>query len=363
MENRTVVVAMSGGVDSSVAAKILQDKGYKVIGVYMHLGFANEEAEEASRRVAEFLGIDFKVVDISKEFKQEVIDYFLDSYKKGLTPNPCVKCNKMIKFGQLLKIAEDLGGDYLATGHYLKKKYSRNYLTNCWYTFLVKTFKMKKSWAIFLAKDGFKDQTYFLYNLTQDKLNKITFPVGDMKKSRVKRLAAEAGLPHLKQESQDICFLSGDHNIFLGQHLEENPGQIKTMDGEVVGEHKGLYFYTVGQRRGIKIGGIGPFYVAKCDYDTNSLYIVKDWNDSVLYNTELIVKEVNWLNSKVPKLPFKCQAVIRYGHSPIRATLTARENGDYLVKFKSRQRAITSGQSVAFYRKGQLLGGGIISLE
>ena len=362
-KNIKIAIAMSGGVDSSVSAKLLKDKGYDLIGIYMHLGFENDEAQKAAKKVCDFLGIDFVVEDISESFKQEVVDYFVDSYKKGLTPNPCVKCNKAIKFGVLLDMAKKHGTDFLATGHYLQKRYSKYFVLDLMYKYLVQYFNFKKEHKLFISKDSLKDQTYFLYNLNQEILDKIIFPVGNYKKSKIKKIAQKSNLPTLKQESQDICFLSGDHNIFLKEHLKDNPGPIKKLDGETIGEHRGLYFYTIGQRRGIDIGGSGPYYVAKLDYKENTLYVVNEWNHDVLYKKELIATEVNFLQNKKLKSSFKCQAVIRYGHAPVECQVVKLNNNEYKVIFREKQRAVTIGQSVVFYKGRQLIGGGIIDLK
>lgn len=359
---KIIAVAMSGGVDSSVAAKILKDKGYNIFGLYMYLGFSDDKAQKAARQVAKKLGIDFKVIDISLEFKQEVIDYFIDSYRQGLTPNPCVKCNKLIKFGKLLEQAESLGATHLATGHYLRKKYHKNYLVNYFYNFLNNIFKLSLEKKLFRSKDALKDQTYFLYNFSQKKLEKILFPVGSFKKNKLREIANKSKLPYLKKESQDICFLSGDHNIFLKEHLPNNPGKIKTLDKKIIGEHKGLYFYTIGQRRGIDIGGSGPYYVVKLDFINNILYVADKWNHPLLYKKTLIAKEVNYLSTKKINYPFNCQSVIRYGHKAVNCRVYKVKDKELKLKveFEVKQRAVTPGQSIVFYRKNELLGGGII---
>jgi tRNA-specific 2-thiouridylase len=364
MENKKVAVAISGGVDSAVSAKMLKDQGYDLIGIYMHLGFKNDLAEKAAKEVCDSLGIDFVVEDISQSFKREVVDYFISSYKKGLTPNPCVKCNKIIKFGALLEAAKKHGADFLATGHYLQKRYSKYKLVHIVYKYLVQYFNLKKGHKLFISKDSLKDQTYFLYNLNQEILKQVMFPVGNYRKSKIKKIAKKANLPTLKQESQDICFLSGDHNIFLKEHLKDNPGSIRKLNGEEIGQHNGLYFYTIGQRRGINIGGSGPYYVAKLDYETNTLYVVNEWNHEILYNKELIAKDVNFLKDRAPNLPYSCQAVIRYGHAPVDCVVYKNEKGEgYRVVFNEKQRAVTVGQSVVFYQGRELIGGGVIDLE
>lgn len=353
---------MSGGVDSSVAAKLLKDKGFKVMGLYMYLGFSDKEAREAARQVAKKLDIEFRVVDISYEFKQEVIDYFINSYKLGLTPNPCVKCNKLIKFGELLKQAQDLGATHLATGHYLQKKYHRNIFINYFFKLLKTSISISLEEKLFRSRDNLKDQTYFLYNFSQEKLEKIIFPVGKFKKSKLRKIANKAKLPYLKKESQDICFLSGDHNIFLKEHLANNPGEIRNLLGEKIGEHRGLYFYTIGQRRGIDIGGSGPYYVVRLDFKHNILYVSKKWDHALLYKKTLMANEVNYLSSKKVVYPLNCQAVIRYGHRAVNCRVFKVEGEELKIKveFEKKQRAVTPGQSIVFYRNNELLGGGII---
>ncbi len=375
--NKKVIVAMSGGVDSSVAAFLLQNKGYDVMGVFMRLGVDQGSAEDAARRVCQKLGIKFYPFNIAPNFKKEVIKYFLDSYEQGLTPNPCIKCNKFIKFGELLKLADQLGAEFLATGHYVKNQKS----------------KIKNLNRLLRGNDQSKDQSYFLYNLTQDKLKRILFPLGNYRKEEVKKIAKKNNLPVQESESQDVCFLQGDHNDFLREKINLKPGKIilindeKTQrknvpspfqgegQGEVVGEHKGLPLYTVGQRRGVEIGGTGPYYVVRVDYKNNILYVSKDRDDPLLYTDKLTSVDTNWVSGNEPKLPFKCKAVIRYRHKPVECIISKiklpeafgrlREanNSAYLVELKKPERAVTPGQSVVFYKGDEVLGGGIISVS
>lgn len=343
-KNKKVLVAMSGGVDSSTAAKILVKKGYQCIGVFMRLGICGSCCDEgATRRVCQKLGIRFYPVDLSHQFKKEVKDYFLDAYQRGLTPNPCVACNKFIKFGELLKIARKLGCYHLATGHYVKLK------------------KIGKKYKIYRPADKKKDQTYFLYNLTQESLKHILFPLGDFKKEKIREEADKEKLPCLKKESQDICFLPGDHNVFLKDYIKPKKGPIKTLSGKKLSEHKGLPFYTIGQRKGIEIGGTGPYYAVRADYKTNTLYVTKDSKEPALFRDILKAKNVNWLGVNEPKYPLNCQAVIRYRHKEVPCVVKSGKKSLILVKFESLQRAITPGQSVVFYKGSELLGGGIIS--
>ncbi len=335
-----VVVAMSGGLDSSTVAKMLIEKGYECIGVFMRLGIEGSCCDEGvARRVCQKLGIKFYPVNIAGKFKKEIKDYFLNAYQKGTTPNPCVKCNKFIKFGELFKIAKKLEADYLATGHYIKLK------------------KEASQYKILRPRDRTKDQTYFLYNLTQNNLKHILFPLGDSIKEKIREQAKKESLPHMQKESQDVCFLDGDHNNYLKLNLKLKKGPIKTIDGKTVGEHQGLPLYTIGQRKGIEIGGIGPFYALKADYKTNTLYVTNDSKDPKLFKSILKAKEVNWISGKAPYFPFKCNAMIRYGHKEQPCII----NNKLEVKFKEPQRAITPGQSVVFYKNNELLGGGTIT--
>jgi len=350
---------MSGGVDSSVAAQLLKNQGYDVAGVFLHFwkdetaGSAHEnrccslESLLDAKKVAAKIGIPLYTFDFSAPFKKAVVDNFLSEYSSGRTPNPCVVCNKKIKIGRLLKYAKKLGFDYLATGHYLNIK------------------KEGSQTKLFKARDGKKDQTYFLYTFTPDELKHLLFPLGNYLKPQVKKLAAKFKLGvESKAESQDICFLSGSHNNFLKKYLKLEEGPIKISEtGKEIGRHQGLPLYTIGQRRGIEIGGTGPYYVAKFDYKKNILYVVKNWNEQILYQDSLCAKNVNWLSGKAPKRNLNCEAVIRYGHKAVKCLVTVdkKNKNIYLVKFKKPQRAITPGQSVVFYNKKEVLGGGIIA--
>lgn len=358
-----VVVAVSGGVDSSVTAKILKDQGYDVVGIFMRLFDHGTESERAARIVCKKLEIKFYPVNLLEKFSKEVKAYFLKGYAVGTTPNPCVRCNKLIKFAELLRIKNDLGADFLATGHYvrLERKYLKsisaidNYLdrrNQC----IIKLYK---------GLDDSKDQSYFLYNLTQSQLQNILFPLGEMKKDEVKVIAKKAGIPHLKTESQDVCFLvkNGkiiEHNDYLKSRIKLKPGDIKTMDNKVIGEHQGLPLYTLGQRRGVKIGGIGPFYVSKLDYKKNTLYVTNNESDLSLLKSEFLIKEVNWILAKELVFPFECSVVIRYRHKQALCEVIKNENDVYSVKLKKPERAVTPGQSAVFYLEKQVLGGGII---
>lgn len=355
-----IAVAMSGGVDSSVAAKLLKDQGHEVAGIFLHfwkeeqpplikgsrggLDFENKccsaEALLDARRVADKIGIPLYTLNLAEIFKKRVVDNFLAEYANGRTPNPCVICNKRVKLGHLIKQAKKLGFDYVATGHYV----------------------INKRGKLYRAKDKNKDQSYFLYTFSQEELNHLLFPLGNYTKTQVRGLAKKFKLPVAeKPESQEICFISDkSHNEFLRRHLKLKPGLIKTFDNKTIGAHQGLPLYTVGQRKGIEIGGTGPYYAAKMDYKKNILYAVNSHDNKILYSHKLIAKNVNWLLAVEPDLPLNCQAVIRYRHKSVKCTVIKISKNKFKIKFTQPQRAITPGQSVVFYKGEQILGGGII---
>lgn len=353
-----ILMAMSGGVDSSVAAQLLKNQGHDVTGVFLHF-WKDEKAPDKSenkccslesfldaKSVAAKIGIPIFSLNFAREFKVAVVDYFLAEYAAGRTPNPCVMCNKKIKLGLLLKHARALGYDGVASGHYLKR--------------LDKDGEAR----VYRAKDANKDQSYFLYTFTQQELKYLYFPLGNLVKPQVRTLAAKFDLPTAsKTESQDICFLSGAHNNFLKRHLKLKPGPIKRQeDGVVIGEHQGLPLYTVGQRRGIEIGGTGPYYAAEMDYQKNILWVVRTWDDNLLYRHDFKVENASWLDKKAPTLPLKCQVLIRYGHALAHCQVSkGKRKGELIVHLNKATRAVTPGQSAVFYLGRRVLGGGIIS--
>ena len=353
--NKKVIIAMSGGVDSSVAAALLKRTGFDVIGVFMKFWMMPEkdgmvgvwnrccspEAESRARKVAKILDIPFYIFNFEKEFKKRIVDYFLAGHKKGITPNPCVVCNKKIKFGLLLEKALALDADYVATGHYARIQ------------------KKKSGIHLLRGKDKVKDQSYFLWQLNQNQLKRILFPIGNYTKNQVRGLAKKFKLPVLSiPESMEICFIQTTINDFLSCYLKTKLGKIIDAEGKSAGEHKGLHFYTIGQRKGIKLAG-GPFYVSDKDFKKNLLIITK--NEKDLYKKELKIKNVHWISGKRPELPLKIKAKIRYRHKATLAIIThSSKSRVYSLGFNRPQRAITPGQSAVFLKGQELLGGGII---
>jgi len=375
IKNKKVVVAMSGGVDSSVAAAILKKQGYDVVGVFMRFwhetrtvadgdadGRGNSNsccsagAEQAARDVATKLKIPFYVLSVQKEFKKAVVDYFLAEQKRGRTPNPCVVCNKKIKFGLLFEKALAMGADFVATGHYARlSREIPNSKKQAPSKFRIPNLKLQT--GLFKAKDEDKDQSYFLYTLMQEKLSRVLFPVGDYKKEKIYALAKKWRLPYRQGESFDLCFVANDADSFLRRYIKMRKGQIRDLKENILGLHEGLALYTVGQRKNISLQQ-GPWWVVEKDAAKNILYVSNEEKD--LYGKKLIVENVNWASGEAPKLPIKAWVKIRY-KSEAAISQIAQRQSQIVIKFVKAQRAITPGQSVVFYNKdGELLGGGVI---
>lgn len=349
-KNKKIFVAMSGGVDSSVAAALLKKQGEQVAGVFIRFWAESPKkknlccsgrAERAARAVALKLKIPFFVFYFERDFKKAVVDYFLDEVAGSRTPNPCVICNKKIKFGLLLKKITALGGDFLATGHYARLRRE-----------ILNSKSQIRNYKLFQAKDKNKDQSYFLYQLNQKQLRKIIFPLGNYTKDEVIKMAKKWRLPFYKNESFDLCFAAGDPKAFIKKYLKLKPGKILNLKGEFLGAHQGLALYTIGQRKGLRISQ-GPWWVIKKDKRKNILYVSN--NEKDLYSNCLFVKRVNWIAGQAPKFPIKALVKIRYKSQPAQVIISKT-----MVKFKKPQRAITPGQSAVFYKKEEVIGGGII---
>lgn len=351
-----VILGMSGGVDSSVAALLLKEQGYEVIGIFMknwddtdEFGHctAEEDAEDV-RRVCDQLGIPFYTVNFEKQYYDKVFAYFLDEYAKGRTPNPDVMCNREIKFGELLQKVMDLGGDYIATGHYAQVKEDDG------------------EYVLLRGNDPGKDQTYFLNALTQQQLSKAMFPIGHLPKPEVRKIAEAAGLATAKKkDSTGICFIGErDFKQFLSQYLPAKPGNmVDIRNGEVKGRHDGLMYYTLGQRQGLGIGGSGsgePWFVVDKNLETNELLVVQGEQYPGIYSKGLTATDVNWISPKRPQGSFACTAKFRYRQPDQGVVLTFMEDGTAQVVFDSPQKAVTPGQSVVFYDGDVCLGGGVI---
>ena len=329
---KKVIIGLSGGVDSAIAAALLKKDGYDVTGVFLNLTDKSKKDQILAKKIAKILEIPFLNIDLKKEFKKKVIDHFIDEYSKGVTPNPCVVCNKEIKFGLLF---EKTKADHFATGHYAKIKKENG------------KFKLLK------GKDKGKDQSYFLWTLTQKKLKRILFPLQNHTKDEVRELAQKLGISKLiRSESQEVCFIPDNTADFLKKHILLKPGDIIGVDNRIIGEHQGLPLYTIGQRKMIGLSG-GPYYVLSKNLKKNQLVVTK--NEQDLRRKKILVKNINWISGEKPKFPLKIKARIRYRSQLFSATIRQSE-----ITFARAQKAITPGQSVVFYNNNELLGGGII---
>ncbi|GAA0788923.1 tRNA 2-thiouridine(34) synthase MnmA [Hathewaya limosa] len=353
---KKVVIGMSGGVDSSVAAYLLKEQGYEVIGIMMKLspddpdyvenegGCCSLSAANDARRVADVIDIPFYVMNFKKSFKENVIDNFISEYLGGKTPNPCVVCNKTIKFNEFLRKAQALGADYIATGHYAEviEKNGR--------------YLLKRS------EDERKDQTYMLYNLTQDQLAHILMPCGKYEKTEIRSIAEKIGLDVFrKKDSQEICFIpDNNHGEFIKKSVEKNkvkPGNFVDKNGQILGKHKGIVYYTIGQRKGLGLALGKPVFVTDIIPEKNQVVI---GDEEEIFKTELIAKDVNLIYMDELKEPMEVLGKVRYSAKLSPATIYPLENGKLKAVFREKQRAITKGQSVVFYKDNFVVGGGII---
>jgi tRNA-specific 2-thiouridylase len=352
---KRVVVAMSGGVDSSVAACLLKEQGYEVIGATMRIWKGDDRNNpygccgvlhvEDARRVAQQIGIPFYVLNLEEEFERDVIRYFCDEYGEGRTPNPCILCNEKVKFGTFAKKALGLEADYLSTGHYARVEYE------------------KRSGRILLKKgsDRKKDQSYVLFSLSQDQLGRALFPLGEYRKEEVRRKALDLGLRvHDKPESQEVCFIEEDsYHPFLQERLKGaiEPGPILDRSGKMLGTHKGVMFYTIGQRRGLGMARGIPLYVIGIDRGKNAI-IVGEEKD--VFADTFTVDSLNWIANPREKSHLTAQVKIRYNHPGSAAVLSWTGDDELKVRFSTPQKAITPGQAAVFYDGDTVLGGGWI---
>lgn len=353
---KAALIAMSGGVDSSVAAYEMVRKGFKCAGCTMRLyenDMIGEELlgtccsikdTEDARAVADKLGIPYYIYHYEAEFRDKVIEPFVCSYEKGETPNPCIRCNRYLKFDSLYKKAKELGADYIVTGHYARIKEQNGHF------YLMK------------AKDLSKDQSYVLYDLTEEQLKATAFPLGDMNsKNEVREIAEKEGfVTSHKSDSQDICFVpDGDYASLIKRYRgKEYPkGDFVDLEGNVLGTHDGIINYTIGQRRGLGIPADRRLYVTRLDVENNKVILA---DDKDLFKRELFIRDFHWITGDTPSTDFRCSAKIRYRHKEQPATVTSMENGMARILFDEPQRAITAGQSAVLYDGDIVLGGGII---
>jgi len=356
-KTQPVIVGMSGGVDSSVAALLMQQQGYRVQGVFMknwegddkedHC--AAEEDFSDAKAVCSTLDIPLHGVNFADQYWERVFEYFLTEYRAGRTPNPDILCNREIKFKAFLNYALSQGADYIVTGHYARITKNNNH------------------YQLLRGKDINKDQSYFLYTLGQQQLAKSLFPVGELDKTEVRLIAEQNNLiTYNKKDSTGICFIGErDFKAFLKQYIPAQPGEIKTKEGTTIGKHDGLMYYTLGQRQGLGIGGIKGYegavwYVAEKNLENNTLTVVTTHDDPLLYSHSLIAIDLHWVSGEAPELPYHCTAKTRYRQLDSKCEITSIQSNQVTVRFDEPQWAVTPGQSIVFYQGDECLGGGII---
>jgi tRNA-specific 2-thiouridylase len=353
-----VVIGMSGGVDSSVSAYLLKEQGYQVEGLFMknweeddndEYCAAAEDLKDA-QAVSDKLGITLHTINFAAEYWDNVFEYFLAEYKAGRTPNPDIMCNKEIKFKAFLEFAaEELNADYIATGHYVQRSNDSG------------------NWQMLRGLDDNKDQSYFLYTLGEQHVAQTLFPIGHLEKPKVREIALEQDLvTHDKKDSTGICFI-GERKFkdFLAQYLPAQPGEIETAEGKIIGKHEGLMYHTLGQRKGLLIGGMKeygeePWYVVDKDIERNVLIVGQGANHPRLFSKGLVANQLHWVDRKGPQQAVKCSVKTRYRQQDIPCQITPHSDGSILVEFDEPQKAVTPGQSAVFYQNEICLGGGII---
>ncbi|MEK7471939.1 MAG: tRNA 2-thiouridine(34) synthase MnmA [Patescibacteria group bacterium] len=344
---KKVFIGLSGGVDSSVSAYLLKKQGYKVVGVYMKNwsqdlpGFECPwfEDYQDSKRVAVQLGIEFKMFDFETDYKHLVVDYMIDEYKKGRTPNPDIMCNQEIKFRLFLNACLEDGADLISTGHYAKTKDGK----------------------LLVAKDEAKDQTYFLYRISKEALQKTLFPLGDLKKPEVRKIAKEQKLvTATKKESMGVCFV-GKVGIkdFLSHYVKTKPGKIINQDNQVVGEHEGAIFYTIGQRHGLNTGGGKPYYVTGKNMRTNMVYVTTKLDDKKLWTSQIDLINIHWI-SREPKKNEVLLVRLRHQGPLLRVKSLKALKNTVTILLDHEERAVTAGQSAVIYSGSEVLGGGVV---
>ena len=356
-QNEKIIVGMSGGVDSSVSALLLQQQGFEVEGLFMK-NWEEDDTEEYcsasvdladAQQVCDKLNIPLHTVNFSSEYWDQVFEYFLQEYRSGRTPNPDIMCNREIKFKAFLEHAQSLGAQRIATGHYVRSR------------------KQNHETQLLKGSDADKDQSYFLYALNQHQISHALFPVGDLEKGKVRRLAeTHKFLVFDKKDSTGICFI-GERKFkdFLQRFIPAQPGIIESIDGKPLGEHSGLMYYTIGQRQGLGIGGTtdgseSPWYVVEKQLATNTLVVAQGHHHPLLYNSSCSIGELHWISRPEIELPYACSAKIRYRQQDEACNIISIDGSTAVVEFEHPQRAITPGQALVFYQRDICLGGGTI---
>jgi tRNA-specific 2-thiouridylase len=343
---KKVIIGLSGGIDSAVAAYLLKKDGYDVVGLYIDINLrAGKKDRKAVENIAKQLDIELIVKRSYQAFKKNIIDEYVNCYLNALTPNPCIRCNKLIKFKELFNQQKKIRADYVATGHYARISYEEN----------------NKGYVLKKGKDKSKDQSYFLYTLKSEELSKILFPLGEYTKKQIKLIANKCGLnKYSKKESQEVCFIPDKDQVKFfkkNYNIKSAKGDIVDIHKNKIGQHKGFMFYTIGQRKGLGIAHSEPLYVIKIDSKNNCIVAApQKW----LYNKKINIDRIVFTNNKIAKKPFKAKVKIRYRHLEAEAMVKPASKGNWQVIFTKAQKAVTPGQSVVFYKRDRVIGGGII---